>query len=169
MGIIELMVSSDSRSTGDMASHDSNGQMGAEATRVVLRSAGLRCTPQRLAIYEALCRSSHPTAEELHATVTEGTPVSLATVYNTLDAFCSAGIILRLPSRSGVCRYCGENKAHLHLRIEGRDELLDVPPDLGGQILDSLSPEILASIESRMGVRINGIDIQLSGAREADA
>ena len=96
------------------------------------------------------------------------TPVSLATVYNTLDALCSAGIILRLPSRSGVCRYCGESKAHLHLRIEGKDELLDVPPDLGEQILDSLPAEVLDSIESRMGVRIKGIDIQLSGSRKAD-
>ena len=160
------MVSSDSRSTGDVASHQSYGQMGPEETRAILRSVGLRCTPQRLAIYETLRRSSHPTAEELHATVTEGMPVSLATVYNTLDAFCSAGIILRLPSRSGVCRYCGEGKAHLHLRLEGKDELLDVPADLGGRILDSLPADVLESIESRMGIKIKGIDIQLSGARQ---
>ncbi|MCH2133312.1 MAG: transcriptional repressor [Phycisphaerales bacterium] len=136
-----------------------------EEVRTILRSAGLRCTPQRVAVYEALQHASHPTAEQLHDVVSQTMAISLATVYNTLEAFTTAGIILQLPSPSGCSRYCGQQQAHLHLRVSGSDEIMDVPMDLGQQIMQALPREVLSKIEDRMGVRIDSIDVQLSGAR----
>ena len=135
------------------------------ALRAKLRSEGLRCTPQRLAIYETLCDCSHPTAEELHAEVSQRLSVSLATVYNTLDLFSSAGIILRIPSKSGSFRYCGGQRSHLHFQYQGSDQMVDVPNDLGEKIMDAIPTSVLAEIENRLGVRIDGMDVQFMGTR----
>ena len=132
-----------------------------------LREAGLRCTPQRLAILEALNHASHPTADQLHAMVSKELPLSLATVYNTLDAFSNAGLILRVPAPSGSCHFCGREAAHLHLHLGDGDDIVDVPEDLGNRIMEALPMDILAEIESRLDVSIDGIDLRLSGRRQA--
>jgi Fur family iron response transcriptional regulator len=62
-----------------------------------LSGAGLRPTRQRLALAELLVgdgRDRHVTAESLHEAARRlEAPVSLATVYNTLRAFCRAGLM----------------------------------------------------------------------------
>ena len=58
---------------------------------------GLRPTRQRLALATVLVgdgNDRHVTAESLHEAVqSHGDSVSLATVYNTLKAFCEAGLM----------------------------------------------------------------------------
>ena len=53
-----------------------------------LRDAGLKATPQRLAVLRALAGDqTHPTAQELHERLSTAFPgLSVATVYNTLAA-----------------------------------------------------------------------------------
>lgn len=62
-----------------------------------LGTAGLRPTRQRMALAELLIgdgQHRHVTAESLFdAAQTNGASVSLATVYNTLRAFCDAGLL----------------------------------------------------------------------------
>src|SRR5215469_16684660 len=61
-----------------------------------LRAAGLRPTRQRLLLADLLFRQGnrHLTAELLHQETKEaGYRVSLATVYNTLHQFTSAGLL----------------------------------------------------------------------------
>lgn len=161
------MATRNTTSTFEPSQHDLSSVNNVEQTRELIRSAGLRCTPQRVAIYEHLRQSSHPTAEAIHGRVVREQPVSLATVYNTLDIFTKAGLILQLPSRSGSSRYCAGQASHMHLQIDGTGELEDVPHELSEKILDAMPNEILAEIESRLGVKINGVDIQFSGSRSS--
>lgn len=62
-----------------------------------LKAGGLRPTRQRLALAELLVgdgMNRHVTAESLYALSADaGEKVSLATVYNTLRAFCEAGLM----------------------------------------------------------------------------
>ena len=62
-----------------------------------LVNAGLRPTRQRVALAELLVgdgRHRHVTAESLFESAkANGDAVSLATVYNTLRAFCDAGVL----------------------------------------------------------------------------
>ena len=62
-----------------------------------LADAGVRPTRQRVALATLLVgdgQNRHVTAESLHAaSQNAGEAVSLATVYNTLRAFCDAGLI----------------------------------------------------------------------------
>ncbi|NJL31929.1 MAG: transcriptional repressor [Phycisphaerales bacterium] len=61
--------------------------------------SGLRCTRQRRALFDALMATkSHPTADMLYRQVISDCPgMSLATVYNTLEAFVKAGLVLKIP------------------------------------------------------------------------
>ena len=66
----------------------------------------LRCTRQRRALYEALSSTSrHPTADELFQQLAHTqTDISLATVYNTLEAFCEVGLAQKLPGNGSGAR-----------------------------------------------------------------
>jgi len=60
-----------------------------------LQQAGMRITPQRVAICKLLAESEeHPTAATIYGELKpQFTSLSLATVYNTLDTLVSLGAI----------------------------------------------------------------------------
>jgi Fe2+ or Zn2+ uptake regulation protein len=122
----------------------------------------LRHTRQRGAVYAALrATTSHPTAEELHELVRHETPgLSLATVYNTLEALCASGLCRRLPNAAGVCRFDGDVSDHVHVVLpDGR--VLDVPPEVGRRLLECVPAELVRELESRVGARLGGLGVQL--------
>lgn len=141
-------------------------------TRTLFVRHGLRCTKQRAEIFEALAEChSHPTAEELFWLVRERRPqlgLSLATVYNTLEALCAASLCRKLPPSPGEAgaRFDADLHEHLHLTMpDGR--VLDVPDDLGAKLIESIPRPLLDAVERRMGVRINGVRINLSADGES--
>ncbi|MBK7405964.1 MAG: transcriptional repressor [Phycisphaerales bacterium] len=130
--------------------------------REAFHRAGLRHTRQREAVYAALCASSaHPTAEELHELVRGGDPgLSLATVYNTLDALCNAGLCRRLPNVSAGCRFDADLSDHVHLVLpDGR--VLDLPPEVSREVLHALPPALAARIASTTGFPLVSLGVQL--------
>jgi len=132
------------------------------STRDIFTRHGLRCTPQRRAIYDALRNTpAHPTAEAIYRQVQGMTDsISLATVYNTLDALVEAGLAHKIPSENGCCRYDANLDEHLHLRIAGSGEIRDVPPELSREFLRSIPREIIERIEQATGSRIDSISVQ---------
>jgi len=137
------------------------------SARDIFNRHGLRCTEQRLALYEALrgC-TSHPTADELYQMVRAATDrLSLATVYNTLEALSSAGICRRIAMDGGATRYDADVSDHLHVRLQGADEIHDVPEDLGNRFLDRLPKDVIRQIEDRLGIRIDRVQVQLLGEK----
>lgn len=96
-----------------------------------LARAGLRPTRQRVALAVLLVgdgRDRHVTAESLHASAVDaGESVSLATVYNTLGAFCTAGL-LREITVDGSKSYFDTNMTdHPHFYWEDSATLSDAP------------------------------------------
>jgi Fur family transcriptional regulator, peroxide stress response regulator len=64
----------------------------------LLRDAGLRSTPQRLAIVREVFLRNHPTVGEVYETVRRRFPtIGLATVYNTLRSLTERGYLRELP------------------------------------------------------------------------
>jgi len=64
----------------------------------LLREAGLRSTPQRLAIVNEVFNRHHPTVGEVYETVRRQFPtIGLATVYNTLRSLTERGFVRELP------------------------------------------------------------------------
>lgn len=95
-----------------------------------LMGAGLRPTRQRLVLATLLVGDGtdrHVTAESLHAAASAaGEPVSLATVYNTLNQLTEVGL-LRQVSVDGTKTYFDTNvSSHHHFYIEGTHELVDI-------------------------------------------
>ena len=129
---------------------------------------GLRCTKQRRGLYVALASTDrHPTAEELYERAQPHTPgLSLATVYNTLEAFCRAGLAQRLPNPGGPSRYDAAMHNHLHVRDLQSGQVVDAPEDLSEQMLEHLPQELVSDIESRLGFRLKQVEIQLVGEFE---
>lgn len=94
----------------------------------VLRESGLRATPQRLAVYEALRVLSHPDAETIYGHVqNHHASLSLATVYHVLDRFNDAGLIGILDV-NGRRHYDILPENHDHLWCRGCGEIRDVLP-----------------------------------------
>jgi Fe2+ or Zn2+ uptake regulation protein len=155
-----------------MSSHGERrtGERPADGARLVpelkclFSTHGLRCTQQRRAIYEALVSTdSHPTAEELHQMIDGGGGLSLATVYNTLEAFCQAGLCQKLAAANGSCRYDGDISDHLHVKDAQTGRIRDVPEDLGQRLLSAIPPEVMAEIEQEMGMQVNRVHVELIG------
>ena len=71
----------------------SAGDISDETLHEQLEKSGLRFTPQRQHVYSVLLQKrDHPTAEEVFIRAKKGMPdISMATVYNCLDALVSCG------------------------------------------------------------------------------
>jgi Fur family iron response transcriptional regulator len=96
-----------------------------------LAGAGLRPTRQRIALATLLVGDGcnrHVTAESLYDAATRsGEQVSLATVYNTLRAFCDAGLMREI-TVDGSRSYFDTNMSdHPHFYWEDTATLSDAP------------------------------------------
>ncbi len=96
-----------------------------------LRAAGLRPTRQRLALAGILFDGSdrHVSAEWLFDIAKQsGVDVSLATVYNTLHQFTSAGLLREITVDSTRTYFDTNVGDHHHMFLEHEDRVIDVPP-----------------------------------------
>lgn len=127
----------------------------------------LRCTKQRKAIYNALTQTRcHPTADELYRQVQGSLPgVSLATVYNTLEAFNEAGLIFKLPDAgsNGSARYDAHRQPHTHLRDRNTGKVADAPDDISKLILEHVPQHVLDTIRARTGFTVDEVQVELIG------
>ncbi len=98
-----------------------------------LESAGLRPTRQRVALAELLVgdgRHRHVTAESLFDSAkTKGDAVSLATVYNTLRAFCDAGVLQEITVDGSRSYFDTNTHDHPHFYWEDESRLSDAPSE----------------------------------------
>lgn len=98
-----------------------------------LAGAGLRPTRQRLTLAALLVgdgQDRHVTAESLFdAASNAGEKVSLATVYNTLRAFCDAGLMREITVDGSKTYFDTNITNHPHFYWEDSASLTDAPAD----------------------------------------
>ncbi len=98
-----------------------------------LTKGQLRPTRQRIALAALLVgdgRDRHVTAESLFAAAQDnGQPVSLATVYNTLRAFCDAGLVQEITVDGSKSYFDTNMHDHPHFYWEDDGVLTDAPAD----------------------------------------
>jgi Fur family transcriptional regulator, peroxide stress response regulator len=141
--------------------------MTADAIRNLLTRNGLRCTAQREVIYAALAASkAHPTAEELHGVVRprgDAGGMSLATVYNTLDAFTRHGIARRIGPTCGgsaaAFRYDADLANHAHV-ILADGTMQDLPAELSERIMAHIPRDLVAEVERHLGIQIKRVGVE---------
>ena len=98
-----------------------------------LSKAGLRPTRQRVHLAALLVgdgQNRHVTAESLFAASTDSSEkVSLATVYNTLRAFCDAGLMQEVTVDGHKSYFDTRVDDHPHFYWEGEGRLSDAPAE----------------------------------------
>ncbi|MDZ4085364.1 MAG: Fur family transcriptional regulator [Tabrizicola sp.] len=106
---------------------------GTERSADWLKTGGLRPTRQRLALAELLVgdgMNRHVTAESLYALSADaGEKVSLATVYNTLRAFCDAGLMNEVVVDGSKSYFDTRTDDHPHFYWEDSHSLTDAPAE----------------------------------------
>jgi Fur family peroxide stress response transcriptional regulator len=92
------------------------------------RGAGLKVTPQRMAIFGMLAATdSHPSPEEVYSEIRKATPsISLATVYKILELFHHQGFIRRVSTLDQVTRYDANVEPHHHLICSHCGKIQDI-------------------------------------------
>ncbi|MBI2718493.1 MAG: transcriptional repressor [Rhizobiales bacterium] len=94
-----------------------------------LRGAGLRPTRQRLDLAGLLFASGdrHVSAESLHGEAQAARlPVSLATVYNTLNQFTAAGLLREVAIEGNRSYFDTNTSNHFHYFLEDKGQLVDI-------------------------------------------
>ena len=96
-----------------------------------LRGSGLRPTKQRILIAKNLFESNktfHFTVETLYKKVNRigNGKISLATIYNTVEAFTNAGYLKEILTSKNKSYYDTNIKSHHHFYDEGTKELTDI-------------------------------------------
>lgn len=122
-----------------------------------LRRTGQRATRQREHIFSVLLgKRDHPTADEVYARArTEMPSISLATVYNCLEALSVSGLVKQVNFEREPTRYCANLTAHAHFYCKESGEIQDV--ELSEQIIDLLKSCLPA------GHKAHRIDIAFDG------
>ncbi len=97
-----------------------------------LKQAGLRLTPQRLAVYRYLAGvTTHPTAQRVYEALLPDNPsLSLATVYNTLEMLVGLGVVNALGAAGDdAVHYDGDVSPHVNLACIDCHRVIDLPSE----------------------------------------
>ncbi len=134
-----------------------NGQLNER-----LATGGFRFTPQRQHVYRLLLhKRDHPTAENVFIRAKKAMPdISLATVYNCLDALVKCGLVRLVNLDRGATRYCPNMQEHYHFYCDHCGGVYDVA-------LPVNAPK--SAVQMPKGFKIDHYEIAIHGACRACA
>jgi len=132
--------------------------------RRALEEAGCRYTRQRAAVFAFLeSVETHPTVEEVYRAVRRRVPrISLATVYNALEALVSARLAAKLTSDDGRSRYDCRSDDHYHLRDVETGEIRDLAVEFDPHLLAKLDPALVQKLAGT-GFEVTGYRLEVLG------
>jgi Fur family transcriptional regulator, peroxide stress response regulator len=99
--------------------------------REKLTEKGLKVTPQRIAILEAIVKlNNHPTADNIIDYIRKAHPnIATATVYKVLDTLVENGLIKKVQTEKDIMRYDAFLEKHHHLYSADSDRIEDYLDD----------------------------------------
>ena len=103
-----------------------------EQSLTLLKTHGLKATPQRIAIYNYLRHTTaHPTVETIYASLHPANPtMSLATVYKTVESLRDAGLVQQLNVGEDCFRYDAFTAPHPHIKCQCCKQVFDLDVDV---------------------------------------
>ena len=119
---------------------------------------GLRMTKQRREVLSViLAERDHPTANDVFSRAQKRMPsISLATVYNCLEALVSHSLVRQVNFERESSRYCPNLSDHCHFQDETSGKIHDVVFKEGVKLEDLL--------ELPQGTEISHLEISLKGS-----
>jgi Fur family peroxide stress response transcriptional regulator len=134
--------------------------MNPSEIRDALKNHGLRVTPQRIAVLQAIIElKNHPTAEQVIEFIKINNPsVAVGTVYKILDMLVENKLIRKVKTDRDVMRYDAIADNHHHLYCYDSDRI----EDYFDEELDQLLNEYFAG-KNITGFEIQDIKLQIIG------
>ncbi len=133
-----------------------------ENIKHLLSEKGLKITPQRIVILEAVYHISHPTAEDIIKYIRQKhSNIATGTVYKVLNTFVEKGLIKKITTDKDVVRYDGLTKHHHHLYGSSSD----VIKDYMDEELDKLLKEYFSKKKIK-NFKIEELSLQIKGKFE---
>ncbi|MFH1120282.1 MAG: transcriptional repressor [Bacteroidota bacterium] len=134
--------------------------MTAKGIRNKLIDKGLKVTPQRTAIFDAIEKlNNHPTAENIIEFVRKNHPnIATATVYKVLDVLVEKDLIKKVKTDRDIMRYEAITENHHHLYCAESDRIEDY--------FDTELNEIIGNYFKNRGIpdfEIEDIKLQIIG------
>ncbi|NLD21832.1 MAG: hypothetical protein GX664_05055 [Bacteroidales bacterium] len=122
------------------------------SARDIIKDYGMKATPQRIVVYEAMKDLCHASPEEVYQSVLEVMPsITIATIYNVLDTFCEKGILAKRMSPESIMTFDLVPEEHCHMYDCVNKKLLDYP--------DYSLNEIVRQRFHMRGYNLNGVEI----------
>lgn len=133
-----------------------------------LSTSGFRFTPQRQHVYDVLLgQRDHPTAEEVFIRAKRGMPeISIATVYNCLDALVRSGVARQVTVDRGATRFCPNMREHCHFYCDTCKDVFDIELSDGGPAGIALPKGFEAA---RFEIAIHGVCAKCAGQGKKSA
>ena len=99
----------------------------AEEIRNKFVEKGLKITPQRIVILEAIYKlNNHPTADSIIEYIRESYPnIATGTVYKVLDTLVGNGVICKVRTDKDIMRYDAIMENHHHIYYSDSDIIVD--------------------------------------------
>jgi len=131
-----------------------------EEFKIILKKNGLKATPQRLAVHEAMMSLGHASADMVTEAIKEkaAVKVTVASVYNILTQMAMLGVYQYRLSSNNKMYFDVNTFKHIHFYDHENHVYKDVMDD-----------ELISMIESHLlrkrfkGYKLEGVDIQLIG------
>ena len=121
-----------------------------------LATSGFRFTPQRQHVFNVLLeKRDHPTVEDVFLRSKEEMPdISMATVYNCLDALVKCGLVRHVNLDRSATRYCPNMKEHSHFYCDECGEIYDI---------DFTGANDRAGLDIPPGFKVKQFDVSIRG------
>ncbi len=128
--------------------------------REKLQEKGLKVTPQRVAIYEAIVKlKNHPTAENVIEYIKANHPnISVGTVYKVLDSLVENELVKKVKTEKDIMRYDAVLSNHHHLYCTETDRIEDYEDDN----LNLLIQQYFQKIKIK-NFKVKDIKLQITG------
>jgi len=107
--------------------------------REILKEKGLKVTPQRVAIYEAIISlKNHPTAENIIEYIKINHPnISVGTVYKVLDSLIENSLLKKVKTEKDIMRYDAVLSNHHHLYCTETERIEDYEDESLNELINN--------------------------------
>ena len=128
----------------------------------LIKSRGLKATPQRIAMYGSMKKLGHACADMVVEDLKEMYPtLTVATIYNVLESFVEAGLLVRRFSLNHKMYFDVNIHEHAHSYDVIHNCHIDIDdPELMRMVSEYVSTKTLDNFE------IQGIDIHVTGTQK---
>ena len=129
--------------------------------REKIKEAGLKATPQRLAIYESMRKLGHASVDMVIEDLKNSFPtLTVATIYNVLESFVNTGLLTRRFSSNNKMYFDVNVYEHAHFYDQEENSYMDFhDQELVRLVMDYLSTKQIEKFD------VKTVDIQLVGKK----